>query len=170
MLRAEGLDATDADTPDIDVDLLYGLPEGAEVSSRPVMRLTGTVISVKPLHLGEAVSYGYTHRATADTTLALVTGGYAQAIVRALGNRAHVELHGRMRPIVGRIAMDVCVIDLGDLTNPADVQTSEGDEVTYFGGTGPARGAVREWAVATGLSAAELVCATGLRASRTDED
>jgi len=170
MLRAEGLDATDADAPDIDVDLLYGLPTAAMGGLRPVMRLTGAVMSLKPLHRGEAVSYGYTHRAAADTTLALVTGGYAQAIVRALGNRAHVELHGRMLAIVGRIAMDVCVIDLGVVTDPADTQISEGDEVTYFGGTGPAREALREWAAATGLTTAELVCAAGLRARRTVGD
>ncbi len=170
MLRAEGLAATDADEPDIDVDLLYGLPEGAGSGSRPVMRLTGTVMSLKPLHRGEAVSYGYTHRAAADTTLALVTGGYAQAIVRALGNRAHVEMHGRLHAIVGRIAMDVCVIDLGNADRLTGAPVAEGDEVTYFGGSGPAREALREWSAATGLTAAELVCAAGLRASRAEED
>lgn len=170
MLRAEGLEATDAGEPDVDADLLYGLRGEAGSEVRPVMRLTGTVMSLKPLQAGEAVSYGYTHRAPADTTVALVTGGYAQAIVRALGNHAHVELHGRMHPIVGRIAMDVCVVDLGAAHGLNGATAVEGDEVTYFGGTGPARGALQEWTTATGLTAAELVCAAGLRASRTEED
>lgn len=170
MLRAEGIEASDVDEPDIDVDLLYGLPTETEQDLPPVMRLTGTVMSLKPLHRGEAVSYGYTHRATSETTLALVTGGYAQAIVRALGNRAHIELGGQMRAIVGRIAMDVCVIDLGGPADLLGVQISEGDEVTYFGGVGHARGALRTWSAATGLSTVELVCAVGLRASRSEED
>ena len=50
----------------------------------------GTVLVVKPLRAGEGVSYGYTHRAARDTRIALVVGGYAQGIVRALGNRAPV--------------------------------------------------------------------------------
>ncbi|MGO1801561.1 MAG: alanine racemase [Microbacteriaceae bacterium] len=170
MLHSAGLAATDADAPDIDAELLYGLPAEGQRDLRPVMRLAGTVMSIKPLRRGEAVSYGYTHRATEDTTLALVTGGYAQAIVRALGNRAHVELRGRMHPIVGRIAMDVCVIDLGGSPGLSEVPAAEGDEVTYFGGAGPARATLREWAAATGLTAAELVCAAGLRASRVEGD
>ncbi|MGO3231914.1 MAG: alanine racemase C-terminal domain-containing protein [Microbacterium sp.] len=170
MLHSAGLAATDADAPDIDAELLYGLPAEGQGDLRPVMRLAGTVMSIKPLRRGEAVSYGYTHRATEDTTLALVTGGYAQAIVRALGNRAHVELRGRMHPIVGRIAMDVCVIDLGGSPQLSEVPAAEGDEVTYFGGAGPARATLREWAAATGLTAAELVCAAGLRASRVEGD
>ncbi|MGO2683077.1 MAG: alanine racemase C-terminal domain-containing protein [Microbacterium sp.] len=170
LLRSAGLAATDADVPDIDAELLYGLPGDGQSAPSPVMRLTGTVMSIKPLRRGEAVSYGYTHRAAADTTLALVAGGYAQAIVRALGNRAHVELRGRMVPIVGRIAMDVCVIDLGGSPVLSDVLATEGDEVTYFGGAGPARAELRAWAAATGLTAAELVCAAGLHASRVEGD
>lgn len=165
LLRAEGLDATAARRPDIGIDVLYGLPT-AQPSSRPVLRLTGSVVSLKNLRQGEAVSYGYSHRAAADTTVALVSGGYAQAIVRALGNHAHVEVRGRLRPIVGRIAMDVCVVDVGS-DGPHVI---EGDEVTYFGGSGPAQYSLQEWSAITGLSTAELVCAAGLRATRTEED
>jgi alanine racemase len=168
-LRAEGLDSTATGSSDINVDLLYGLPT-AHGGSRPVLRLTGSVVSLKRLRHGEAVSYGYTHRATADTTLALVSGGYAQAIVRALGNHASVELHGRMRPIVGRIAMDVCVVDIGPPGERDDEPVAEGDEVTYFGGAGPAKDSLRDWSAITGLSTTELVCAVGLRATRAEED
>ena len=168
MLRADGLNASATTEPDIDPAALYGFPTGAGADSvdRPVMRLSGRVMSIKPLRRGEAVSYGYTHRAERDTTVALVTGGYAQAVVRALGNRAHVELRGRVHPIVGRVAMAVCVVDLG----ATDAAADEGEEVTYFGGGGPAAGFLAEWSAVTGLTAAELACAVGLRAARAEED
>lgn len=160
-LALEGIDATTDGEPDIDASALYGLPslDGA-LQTTPVMRLVGRVLSTKPLRAGDAVSYGYTHRATVDTTAALVTGGYAQGIVRALGNAAHVEIDGVERPIIGRVAMDVCVVDL----QGADVAI--GAEVTYFGGTGPAAPALARWADVTGLSIPELICVAGMHAVR----
>lgn len=143
----------------LDLLTLYGLP-GAAPEAVPAMRLSGTVLGVKRLRAGEGVSYGYAYRATADTRVALVSGGYAQGIVRALGNRVSVGIGGSRRPIVGRVAMDVCVVDIGD----ADV--SRGDEAVFFGD--PARGepSLADWTSATGLTGAEIVTAVGLRATR----
>lgn len=160
-LRLEGIDAVSAGAADIDPGLLYGLPDAnGELISRPVMRLAGRVMSTKPLRRGEAVSYGYTFRTPVDTRVALVTGGYAQGIVRALGNRAHVEVEGTLRPIIGRVAMDVCVVDLlGDDLEP-------GTEITFFGGSGPVAAALARWAAITGMSEAELVAVAGAHAAR----
>ncbi|MGW8483836.1 alanine racemase [Microbacterium sp. NPDC055903] len=161
LLAAEGVRGVVHETADIDPLLLYGLPDaGSRLRTAAVMRLAGRVLSLKPLRTGEAVSYGYTFRAASDTTLALVTGGYAQGIVRALGNRARVEIDGSMHRIVGRVAMDVCVVDVGD------APVREGAEVTYFGGRGPAADALSCWSTATGLQSAELVAVAGLRARR----
>jgi alanine racemase len=160
-LRLEGIDATVDGDADIDASLLYGLPDAEGVlASRPVLRLAGRVMSTKRLKPGDAVSYGYTHRAAEHTVVALVTGGYAQGIVRALGNTAHVEVAGVERPIVGRVAMDVCVVDLQGEDAPV------GAEVTYFGGTGPAAPALARWSAVTGMSVAELVTVAGLHAER----
>jgi len=159
IVRAQGVRAITVGDADIDTSILYGLP-GARTA--PAMRLTGRVISTKPLRAGEAVSYGYLHRAASDTTVALVTGGYAQGIVRALGNAARVEIDGMLRPIVGRVAMDVCVVDLQDPL--ADVP--EGAEVVYFGGTGVARDALAHWAAITELGVAELLTVAGSKAVR----
>ncbi|MFE6733669.1 alanine racemase C-terminal domain-containing protein [Microbacterium sp. NPDC057650] len=156
-LRSAGIDAVTAGTPDIDPHLLYGLPGGG---TAPVMRLIGTVMSTKQLYPGDAVSYGYTHRATSDTTVALVTGGYAQGIVRALGNHGLAEIDGVLRPIIGRVAMDVCVVDL------QGAGAAEGTEVTYFGGTGPARETLADWARITGLTVGELVVVAGMSSRR----
>lgn len=160
-LRLEGIVGTTSGAADIDPMVLYGLPGDAGVlGERPVMRLTGRVLSTKRLRRGDAVSYGYTYRAAADTIVALVTGGYAQGIVRALGNHAHVDVGGVARPIVGRVAMDVCVVDLEGNDVAPDA------EVTYFGGTGPTAPALARWASITGMTVAELVTVAGAHAVR----
>ena len=160
MLRAAGLAASSTARPDVDPAVLYGFGRGR----RSAMRLHGRVLSLKPLRRGEGVSYGYTHTAEADTTVALVAGGYAQGIVRALGNRVGVEIAGAMHPIVGRVAMDVCVVDVGE----AKVHVH--DEASYFGGEGPAAAALTTWSTITGLTPAELATVCGLRAVRAEGD
>ncbi|WP_449408315.1 alanine racemase C-terminal domain-containing protein [Microbacterium maritypicum] len=158
-LAEHGVPAVTAGEPDIDARLLYGLSAASDVV--PVLRLVGRVLSTKPLEAGDAVSYGYTFRAGAPTTVALVTGGYAQGIMRALGNRADVEIGGRMRPIVGRVAMDVCVVDLG-AAGAIDV----GAEATFFGGRGPAAESLAHWSDVTGLGDAELLAVAAAHADR----
>lgn len=151
-----GLAVTDA-APTLDGDLLFGMPGSG---GAPVMRLAADVLSIKRLLAGEGVSYNYTHRATVDTRIALVAGGFGQGVARSLGNHVSVEIAGRRLPIVGRVAMDVCVVDVGD------APVSPGDEVVYFGGTGPARDELTAWEAASGLEGAELACALGLRVPR----
>ncbi len=142
----------------LDPDEVYGLPGSDGIGA---MRLSGSVLVVKRLRAGEGVSYGFTHRAPVDTRVALVSGGYAQGIVRSLGDRVAVRIGAARHPVVGRVAMDVCVVDIGD----ADV--SRGDEVVFFG-DGPDDPRLADWVACTGLSAAELVTAVGLRAQRED--
>lgn len=160
-LRLEGITAVTTGRPDMDSSVLYGLPdESGVVATRPVMRLTGHVMSIKRLQPGDAVSYGYTFRAAEETSVALVTGGYAQGIARALGNKAAVEIDGVAMPIVGRVAMDVCVVDVGN----SDTQI--GAEATYFGGEGPAMAGLSRWAAVTGMKPAELITVAGTHAVR----
>ena len=156
VLAAEGFSAGAAG---LSPETLFGLP-GGEPQSVAALRLTGTVLSVKILRAGEGVSYGYAYRASRDTRIALVTGGYAQGIVRALGNRADVMVAGERHPIVGRVAMDVCVVEI------ADAELERGDDVLLLGDHGRGEPCVAEWAEATGLLAAELITAVGLRAMR----
>jgi alanine racemase len=152
VLSDLGMDATHLDAP-----TLFGLPgSGAE----PVMSLRGRSLGTKPLLRGEGVSYGYTHRAPHDTTVALVTGGYAQGVVRALGNTASVVIEGRRHPIVGRVAMDVCVVDVGETLIPRGV------EVVFFGDPSKGHPSLADWTDATGWTAAEIVAVVGARADR----
>ncbi|KAA9111599.1 hypothetical protein F6B43_02195 [Microbacterium rhizomatis] len=124
------------------------------------MRLYGSVLGVKPLLAGEGVSYGYAYRAPVDTHVALVTGGYAQGIVRELGGRVRVVIEGSQHPIVGRIAMDACVIDIGDS------EIARGATVWFFGDTSTGAPALSDWTAAVGWTAAELVTSVGRLAVR----
>lgn len=149
----------DAAAEPLDPATLYGLP-GGDPDARPVLTLTGRVLSSKWLRAGEGVSYGYAHRAETDTRIALVTGGYAQGVVRMLGNRVSVRVGGRFLPVIGRIAMDVCVVDAGDR------DPDRGATVVYFGDPAVGDPSLAAWTHATGWSAEELVAAAGLRAMR----
>jgi alanine racemase len=135
---------------------VYGLSPGFT----PVLSLSGWVLSLKTLRAGEGVSYGYTHRAARDTTIALVSGGYAQGVVRSLGNSASVSIGGTRHPIIGRVAMDVCVVDVGHEAIAA------GQEVVFFGDPATGAPSIAEWTAATGLTAAELVTAVGHHCAR----
>jgi len=136
---------------------------GLEGRGEPVMTLVAPVLQTKALLADEGVSYGYWYRPDDDTRVALVSGGYAQGVARAIGwigdeAEATVMIHDEEFPIVGRVAMDVCVVEVGD----RDVQAR--DEVTFFGAGLPHL--LASWERATGWSQLELAASIGLHARR----
>lgn len=159
--------------PDTHLDMvrvglgLYGLSPfedvaPAELGLRPAMSLRTTLANVKRVPAGQGVSYGYRHRATAPTVLGLVPLGYADGVPR-IAEGAHVHVNGRTVPVVGRIAMDQFVVDLGP--DAADVP---GDGVELFG---PASGIGADaWAAAAGTINYELVTRIGGRVDRVHRD
>lgn len=134
----------------------------AHPDARPALRLIGTVLSVKDLRAGEGVSYGFAFRAPADTRVALVTGGYAQGIARSLGGAVDVAIAGERHPIVGRVAMDVCVAEI------ADAAVRRGDEALFLGDPAAGEPSLADWVRATGLFGFELITTVGLRAIREE--
>jgi alanine racemase len=80
----------------------------------PVMSVVGEVIALKRVEAGAGVSYGYTYRAPTARTLALIGLGYADGIPRLASNRARVRVGPLEHPLVGRIAMDQFVLDVGN--------------------------------------------------------
>lgn len=106
---APGAVARDPEAPDAATSG-YGLHDGG----RPVMSVVGEVVALKTVPAGSGVSYGYTFRTPAPTRLALVALGYADGIPRLASNRAHVLVAGARHPLVGRIAMDQFVLDVGE--------------------------------------------------------
>lgn len=135
-------------------------PWGLEsADARPVMTLVAEVIAVKRVGAGAAVSYGYTYRTTAPTTLALVGLGYADGVPRLASNRATVLIEGAELPIAGRIAMDQFVVDCAGGT------PIPGAEVVLFGSPDGAPMAAA-WAAATERPATHLTAGLGRRILR----
>ena len=74
------------------------------------------------------MSYGAEWRAAGETCIATIGIGYGDGVPRALGSGGRVEINGRVVPIVGRVTMDMLMVDTGGL--PVQV----GDVATLFGG------------------------------------
>ena len=123
---------------------------------RPVMTLKTRVASVKRVPAGTPVSYGCTHVLERDTRLAALTIGYADGLPRLCSDRLEVWLGGRRVPVVGRICMDMCMVDATGL----DVRP--GDEAEVFGG----HLAIEEAAALAGTIQYELLCAVSPRVPR----
>ena len=80
---------------------------------RPVMELATRVGYLKRVPAGTGLSYGLTYRAPTATVIGTLPVGYADGYPRALSGRAQVLIRGRRYPVVGRICMDQCLVDLG---------------------------------------------------------
>ncbi|GAB3974368.1 alanine racemase [Plantactinospora veratri] len=126
------------------------------------MTLRSTVVNVKRVPAGTGVSYGPDRVTERATTLALLPLGYADGLPRAAEGRAEVWLAGTRRPIVGRIAMDQCVVDAGDLP------VSIGDPVVLFGPAPAEPGwpTVAQWAAWARTSPHEILTGIGARVAR----
>lgn len=113
--------------------LLYGMnPCGAAGwdALRPAMTLKTSIILNKVLPGGSYISYGRTYVTSRESRIATIPIGYADGYSRRLSGRAFVLLHGQRVPVVGRICMDTCMIDISEVQDrPVDV----GDEVILFG-------------------------------------
>ncbi len=132
----------------------------------PAMSLTCAVSSVKPVRAGEGVSYGHVWTAPHDTNAALVGIGYADGVIRGLGNRFEVAIGGRRYPNIGRVCMDQFVVDLGD--NEAGVKS--GDVVTLFGPGADGEPTAQDWAELLDTIAYEVVTCPRGRVVRTYRD
>jgi len=140
---------------------VYGLATPAGIATEPVMTLTAEVIAVKRVTAGTGVSYGYTYRAPDDTTIALVSIGYADGVPRLGSNTATASITGVAFPVVGRIAMDQLVLDLG----PTEAQP--GDIATVFGSAALGAPTAIEWAQRTRRPPLALTAGLGRRIVRT---
>ena len=132
---------------------LYGLSADREL--QPAMRVSALVVGAKSIDAGESVSYGYTWTASSRTNLALVGIGYADGLDRIASNVGSLRLGGTARRIVGRVAMNALVLDLGQ--DSAEI----GDEAVVFGDPSLGEPAVWDWAGSLGRPSAEIVSVFG---------
>ncbi|MBP7147318.1 MAG: alanine racemase [Acidobacteria bacterium] len=98
---------------------------------RAAMTWKCLVAQVKDVAAGSFVGYGRTWRATRPSRIAVLPVGYYEGYARALSGRAHVLLHGQRAPVVGRICMNMCMVDVTDIA-----QAQAGDVAVLLGGDG----------------------------------
>jgi alanine racemase len=144
---------------------VYGLTPSRDLGAAaalglvPAMTLVARLAHVKGVEPGAAVSYGGTWSATEETALGLVPLGYADGVPRAASNRGKVATGGALRPIVGRVAMDQFVIDLGARDLP-----HVGDDVHVFGPGRHGEWTADELAATLDTIGYEIVTRIGVRA------
>lgn len=133
----------------------------SSLPDRPI-RLSAEVLSVKAVPAGAGVSYGHTYRTVCATTLVLVALGYGHGLPRKAGNRAQVTLEGSSQrfSIVGRVAMDVLVVDV------EDSKVSAGERVIFFGDETQGEIPLLEWANMVDESPLSLVASLDARVPR----
>lgn len=156
------------DLPDMQLDMvrpgiiLYGLLPSAEVSPsfalEPAMKLKTRISHSKAVPAGTAISYGCTFVTDKPSVIATLPVGYADGWTRLMAGKASVLVNGRRAPLVGRVCMDQCMIDVTDI--PA---AGCGDEVLLFGGT---ELPVDEVARHMGTINYEIVCMVSKRVPR----
>lgn len=134
--------------------MLYGaspFPDqsAVDLGLRPAMEVKSRIIAVRDLAAGEPVGYGAAWTSTRPTRIGVVAAGYADGIRRTLSSGTPLLIGERRTSIIGRISMDMIVIDLHD-TPEAQV----GDEVVLWGRGLPAE----EIASRAGTLAYELFC------------
>ena len=97
----------------------------------PVLQWKSRVMQVKTVPAGFAVGYYASYKTTAPTDLATISCGYTDGYQRHLGNKGHVLIGGKRRPVVGRVSMNWISADLGPASG-----VQAGDEVVLIGAQG----------------------------------
>lgn len=153
--------------------ILYGLHPSREcnnnvMSLRPAMTFKTVVAMVKKVAAGTTVSYGCTYICPGEMLIATLPVGYADGYSRLLSSQGEVLLRGKRAPVLGRVCMDQCMIDVTHIPG-----VRAGEQVVLFGsmphgtpGSIPESIPVEEVAEKTGTINYETVCGVSDRVPR----
>ena len=100
---------------------------------RPVLRWLTRIAHIHDVPAGASVGYGCTYQTTSDTRVATLPVGYYEGYERALSNRGHVLIAGRRAPLLGRVSMNMIVVDVGHIP-----EARAGDVAVLIGRSEPA--------------------------------
>jgi alanine racemase len=171
-IRHIGNSAAVIDLPDLHFDavrpgiIIYGYYPSCEVykhsiNLKPVMSLKANVIHVKNLPQGEYISYGRTFKTDWESSIATIPIGYADGYTRLLSNKGKVIIKDRFAPVVGRVCMDQCMIDV---TGIEDIKL--GDEVILMGESDNLKISADDIAEQMGSINYEVICMISKRVPR----
>ena len=141
---------------------LYGYYPALELEGldgpglEPVMEVKSRIAAVRQVPAGTCVSYGRTAVLQRDSRLAVVPIGYGDGYSRQLSNRGYMDIQGVPCPVVGRICMDMCMVDVTDLP-----EVKAGDVAVVYNGR-----LLEQAAETTGTIVYELLCDVSPRVPR----
>jgi alanine racemase len=147
--------------------VLYGLwrdildPAHQDQEFQPVMSLHSRITLLKWVPAGETVGYGCTFETSRKTLVATIPVGYDDGYMRALSNRGHAIIRGVFATVIGRISMDLTLIDV---TNVPGVQPD--DEVVLLGHVDRLSISAEELGKIAGTLSYEVTCGIGSRVPR----
>ena len=94
----------------------------------PIMTIKSRISSVRNIPKGSTVSYGCTYKLKTDSTIAVIPIGYADGFPRCLSNKANVKIHNKLCPVLGRVCMDMMMVDVTSIKD----EVKAGDIATIF--------------------------------------
>lgn len=145
--------------------MLYGynpFETGAtQVDLLPVLSLVTRIAFLKKVATGIPISYGRTFVTQRESLIATLPIGYADGFSRGLSNKGEVLVRGRSAPVVGRICMDMCMVDVTEVSG-----VTEGDDVVLIGSQGGGRITAEDIAAKSGTIPYEVLCGIGSRVPR----
>lgn len=145
--------------------MLYGATTLSDCPIKPLLKpalsLRSRIVQIRTMSGGETVSYGRTYVIPRDTVVATIPIGYADGFSRMLSGRAQVLVNGKKVPVIGRVCMDQCLVDIGDAG-----EVRLGDIVTLIGTDNGESIHAEEIAVWAGSIPHEVLCTIGKRVQR----
>ncbi|GAA7030466.1 alanine racemase [Helicobacter pylori] len=113
--------------------MLYGFYPSNEMKEtcptilKNVISLKAQIVQIRSVKKGEFIGYGEHFYTNEETLVGVLALGYADGLMRALGNRIQVAINNQLAPLIGKVCMDQCFVKLNN------IQAKEGDEVILFG-------------------------------------
>lgn len=140
---------------------LYGC-EKAGLDYKPAMDFVTTVVNVHAMEKGEQVGYGLSFTAPKDMKIAVIGAGYADGLKRCIATGGgYVLIHGKKAPFVGRICMDMAMVDVTDIP-----EVKVEDDAVIFGYSEGVHLSADEVAEFASTISYEIICAVSARVPR----
>ncbi|WP_154428599.1 alanine racemase [Helicobacter pylori] len=107
--------------------LSNGMKETCPTILKNVISLKAQIVQIRSVKKGEFIGYGEHFYTNEETLVGVLALGYADGLMRALGNRIQVAINNQLAPLIGKVCMDQCFVKLNN------IEAKEGDEVILFG-------------------------------------
>lgn len=135
--------------------------EETKINLIPSMKVTTRILCIRDVPRGTPISYGRTFITKRQSRIGVIALGYADGYFRSFSNRAEMIIKGRRVPVVGRVCMDLTMVDLTDVG-----EVEENDEVVILGVQGNEAITADELAIKANTISYEILTTLGSRSKR----